>query len=401
MSHRASYWKTTGIALFSAAACIAGIAAVQHAGMAPALTIAATIGLLIVVTPALIVVFGGLVCLWRDSLQAEGRRDPLASLAVCERPPGAFRFLLGARLRPGDLVRVRAPHEIEITLDENGALEGLPYMSEMRRYSGAVYRVHRRVDYINDMRNKTGLRRIRGVVTLTDVRCAGSDHGGCQAECQILWKDTWLERVANGQHAPNPGEHDVSQSDASPVRVAAGEGPYLCQMTALWEASEVAASGLIATLRPWLCGNVGTAHYLIALLTRAFGWVQSVRRGVGFPYMPPETAKGVTPNAELQLQPGNAVIVRRTEEIAATLIAGRNRGLWFDRDMVRFCGQPGIVHRRVSRLIHEGTGKMVVMKTPALVLKNVAATGEFLNLCPQHEYIYWREIWLKRAGETT
>jgi hypothetical protein len=38
---------------------------------------------------------------------------------------------------------------------------------------------------------------------------------------------------------------------------------------------------------------------------------------------------------------------------------------------------------------------MVVMKTPCVILDNVVATGEFLRLCPQHEYIFWREIWLR------
>lgn len=32
-------------------------------------------------------------------------------------------------------------------------------------------------------------------VHLTDVRCDGRAHGGCQAGCLIFWKDAWLERV--------------------------------------------------------------------------------------------------------------------------------------------------------------------------------------------------------------
>jgi hypothetical protein len=34
-----------------------------------------------------------------------------------------------------------------------------------------------------------------------------------------------------------------------------------------------------------------------------------------------------------------------------------------------------------------------------VTLEKVIATGEFLRLCPQHEYIFWRETWLKRDEE--
>ena len=101
--------------------------------------------------------------------------------------------------------------------------------------------------------------------------------------------------------------------------------------------------------------------------------------------------------ADSHLRAGDRVQVRSKDEIARTLVNGRNKGLWFDRDMIRFCGRPAIVRRRVNRIIHEGTGKMVVLKTPCLALEGVIATGEFLRLCPQHEYIFWREAWLARS----
>ena len=104
--------------------------------------------------------------------------------------------------------------------------------------------------------------------------------------------------------------------------------------------------------------------------------------------MPHYPTKGQTPAADQQFDAGDAVVVRSKDEIARTLVNGRNKGLWFDRDMIRFCGRPAIVRRRVDRIIHEATGKMVVMKTPCLALEDVIATGEFLRLCPQHEYIF-------------
>ena len=87
--------------------------------------------------------------------------------------------------------------------------------------------------------------------------------------------------------------------------------------------------------------------------------------------------------------------LRSREGIAATLKNSRARGLWFDRDMVRFCGRPAVLRKHVHRVIHEATGAMVVMKSPCVTLDNVVATGEFLRLCSQHEYIFWRETWLQ------
>ncbi len=117
-------------------------------------------------------------------------------------------------------------------------MAGLPFMPEMEPFCEKVFRVHRRVDHINDMRNKTGLRRIRDVVTLTDVRCSGSAHGGCQAECQILWNDAWLRKVPNYQ--PAKAVEEPRWSDPHPNRAADLEKSnptYFCQMTALWDAS--------------------------------------------------------------------------------------------------------------------------------------------------------------------
>src|SRR5256885_13121004 len=107
-----------------------------------------------------------------------------------------LRFLLGSAPRPGDLVEVRTWAEIERTLDASGTLDGLPFMPEMRAFSGRTFRVHRRVDKINDMRHKTGLRRMLRALTLTDARCSGAHHGGCQAECQTLREDAGLNRGA-------------------------------------------------------------------------------------------------------------------------------------------------------------------------------------------------------------
>lgn len=312
-----------------------------------------------------------------------------------------LRFLLGPALRPGDIVQVKSRQQIMETLDASGACEGLPFMQEMESFCGKTFRVHRRIDKINDMRNKTGLRRMRNAVTLTEVRCTGAAHGGCQAECQILWKDGWLAKVPRERAAVAVDTNETPLDGLNDARQPRDRGTaYICQMTRLWEASEpMSRFDVRQDLRPLLEGNIALGAYLIAILTRIFNIAQRMRGGVAYPYLPPSPTAGTTPTSDRHFRPGDVVLVRTKEQIANTLVNGRNKGLWFDPEMIRFCRQPVVVRKRVERLIHEGTGMMVHMKTPCLMLSNVLATGEFLRLCPQHEYIFWREIWLTPADE--
>lgn len=411
MKHRASYWTTT-LAAFAAAAGTAELWRIVPP-LPGRLDFVLLLALELAFVAFSLVAAGGLVCLWRDARVVSGKGDLLALSAAPTRGLLArlgLRSLLGRAPRPGDCVQVRALDEILATLDVDGTLDGLPFMPEMRAYCGRTFRVHRRIDKVNDMRHKTGLRRMHDAVTLTAVRCSGAAHGGCQAACQILWKDRWLERVP-APRAQLPGNAraerlgrdprgdpvDVS-AEAPPQLVDDRDRAYICQMTRVWEASHpMSPHDPRQLLRPLLCGNVRFTDWTLVLLTRLFRRVQAWRGGAGFPYMPPSPASGATPPSTLQLQPAERVEVLGREAIASTLVKSRNRGLWFDADMVRFCGRRAVVHRRVERVIHESTGKMVVMKTPSIVLEDVIATGEYLRLCPQHEYIFWREAWLRRT----
>ena len=78
----------------------------------------------------------------------------------------------------------------------------------------------------------------------------------------------------------------------------------------------------------------------------------------------------------LGLQPGERVRVKRKEEIVATLDANNaNRGMSFDGEMLRYCGQEARVLRRVERIIDEKTGRMLRFKNPCIVLDDVTCTG--------------------------
>ena len=344
--------------------------------------------------------------MWRDSREIEGKPDVFARYANRVHPRSllsrlGLRFLQGAALRTGDLVRGKDLAEIEQTLDEKRATDELPFMPEMELFCGRVYRVHRRVDKINDMRNKTGLRHVREAVTLTDIRCSGAQHGGCQAECQIIWKEAWLEKVPRREHEAESTPSDI-MPESQPHGPVSGDDDttYFCQMTRLWEASDkMPAFDFRQDLRSVFSGNIGFVPFLLAMLTRLFNIVQSWRGGNHYPYMPPVADAGRTPGCDLGLEAGDRVTIRSKQAIAGTLVSGRNRGLWYDRDMIRFSNQPAIVRKRVSRVIDERTGRMVVFKMPCIALEGIVGTGEFLRFCPQHEYIFWREIWLQPAVE--
>jgi hypothetical protein len=316
----------------------------------------------------------------------------------------ALRRLLGApRLAVGDWVRIKSLAEIESTLDASGCLESLPFMPEMRKYCGQTVRVYRSVDKVYDYGGKKDLRRMEGVVLLLGLRCDGAAHGGCQAACYLLWKTAWLEKTSDG-------------ADISPAHIAThmhaervADTPdsmsqtYKCQYTQIVAASRpLRPSSLRQYLRPLVAGNVTLPAFAVAIATSLFNRLQRARGGVGFPWIGKRS--DTAPEPELRLRVGELVQVRSGPDIAATLNASnRNKGLWFDRDMLKYAGRQFRVSARVERIIDDATGKMVRMKAPCIILEGVDNSGEFLRFSAQHDYVFWREAWLKRpdAGSDT
>ena len=74
----------------------------------------------------------------------------------------------------------------------------------------------------------------------------------------------------------------------------------------------------------------------------------------------------------------------------------KNRGLWFDRDMLKHAGQAYRVRGRIEKIIDVKSGEMIAMKTPCIALEGVHYSGEFQGFGEQHDYLYWREAWLER-----
>jgi hypothetical protein len=368
-----------------------------------------------------LVMAGALISLHRDSLERRGMpyvgrpREWHGGFVV-----RGFRVLLrglralGGRrpgqldLRAGELVEIRSREEILATLDGRGERDSLPFMPEMEALCGRQARVFRRVDKIFDWILSSGLRRMRDTVILEGLRCDGSYHGGCQADCPTLWKEAWLRRVATKQKPPvtrvtrsgSSAELDLRQF-TSRIDAETSEPRFVCQLTKLPEAT---------TPTPWndprnhirelLDGNVRIDAFLSFIAILLFN---SVQRRCGRERFPFRTPSGLqtTPHVVLNLQPGELVRIRGKHEIERTLNAQfKNRGLWFDKELTRFCGGKHRVLARVNRQIDERSGKIITFTNPCITLEGVTATGEYHEFAPLDERIYWREIWLERiTGE--
>jgi hypothetical protein len=331
-------------------------------------------------------------------------------------------------LRAGELIEVRSQAEILETLDKNGRLDSLPFMPEMLEYCGRRLRVYKRADKTCDYTQEWSIRRVTDAVHLEDGRCDGSGHSGCEASCLIFWKEAWLKRAASdtvsAENLSKPVTKPAKRSGlctvedilaASCVTSPQGEVTYACQATdvtkftsymSFWDPRQY--------IRDLRSGNLDSGHahssrghrildMVIAVLRLLqssiiglFNDVQQKRQGSRYPFI--EGTATVTPTERLNLQPGELVQVRSKEEIVATLDkTQRNRGLWFDSEMLPYCGGIYRVLRCVHHIVDEKTGKMISMKNPCIVLHGVVCKSEFHRLCPRAIYPYWREAWLTRA----
>lgn len=337
---------------------------------------------------------------WHGGFVVRGARALLRGLHTLRgRRPGQLD------LRAGELVEIRSREEILATLDCRGEFDSLPFMPEMEAWCGRQARVFRRVDKIFDWITLSGLRRMRDTVILEGLRCDGSYHRGCQADCPTLWKEVWLRRVSKKLKRP------VMQVTASTVQVdlrqfttrvdaETSETRFVCQLARLPEATTpMPWNDPRSWLRELLTGNVRIGPLFVFIAIRSFNSVQRRCRRARFPLLVPSQMQ-MTPHAALNLQPGELVRIKGKHEIERTLNTQfKNRGLWFDTEMTRFCGGTYRVLSRVDRQIDERTGKFIIFTNPCITLEGVTATGEYHEFAPLDERIYWREIWVERIAD--
>lgn len=339
-------------------------------------------------------------------------------------------FTLG--LRAGELVQVRTKEEILATLDANGRLDELPFMPEMLRYCGKQMRVGKRAHKTCDPAIGIGGRRMSRTVHLENVRCNGSAHDGCEAGCLIFWKEAWLKRLDADLAVPDAGAragrvHCTEETLRTGVKIPAAPGEteptYMCQNTQIkfatqplpwWDVRQyiedytsgnVSLSQLVAGLLYSIWRTIAEAGVGVGSLMRwSYDTFQRAIGGTPYPVRPFGVPKGTpVPRAQLGLQPGEFVRVKPYREILKTLDSTyRNRGLYFDAEMVPFTEREYQVDRLQKQIIDEKSCKMIRFKTDAIILKDVVCEARYAicrRFCPRAIYPYWREIWLERVQE--
>jgi hypothetical protein len=327
---------------------------------------------------------------------------------------GARPAILG--LKVGDLVEVRSAEEILATLDERGELENLPFMPEMLAFCGQRLTVHKVAHKLCDTISRSGMRRMTNAVHLTNSRCDGSAHGGCQTACSLYWKEQWLRRVdPDSPHTPSAQSEGrrmlpILEINSRKAPEPDGEVRYSCQATELLRAAPTCLPfrDLGQYVEDVKSGNAGVLSVLRAFGVGLFNRLQHVSKKVlperlwfrdGLPWLFLKGGLvGRTPTGKLDLQPGELVRIKPKEEILATLDENRlNRGLGFDEEMSRFCGRIAVVQSRVERCIDEKNGRMLTMKSPCITLENNVCEGVYTVSCPREFVPFWREIWLERV----
>lgn len=299
-------------------------------------------------------------------------------------------------LRRGDVVRVRSREEILATLDADGTIGGLPFMPEMLQFCGTEQTIHASAHKTCDTVEHLGRsREVPSAVHLAGVRCDGSAHGGCQAQCMLFWRDEWLD---TGPLKQNQG------ASMGTLKASTQDGEfYRCQATALRTASKPLPT---TRLRQYVTDvrsrNVTPARLVKGLFVAFFNLYQwraprwtRLFGGQTFPfYRGTGTGKR---RASGDIQVGDLVEVRSKAEIMATLSpANKNGGMLFDGEMLPFCGRQARVERKVDQIIDEPTGRMLKLND-CLVLEDVVCKGDYHRFCPRAGLPYWREAWLRKV----
>lgn len=311
-------------------------------------------------------------------------------------------------VKAGDRVELRPPAEILASLDDEARLEGVPFMPEMLQYFGSAYTVSARVERACDTICNTGARRLPGTVMLEDLRCDGSGHAGCQAECRIYWKEAWLQAAARqaGEDVTKDPVYEELRRRVEAGAVASESTPearvFRCQATELVRASDpVGWWSARSIVNELTSGNVGVRRF-ISVVTRIV--VEELGRRLRVfssdPFRSHEKGGSKTPGpAPYEFRPGELVQIRSKAEVGPTLSPeGKNRGLWFDREMLAFCGKTARVRTKVERFVDERTGRFIELSSDCYLLDGVvcdSARSEGRWFCPRAIYPWWRAAWLK------
>uniref|UniRef100_A0A832D116 Uncharacterized protein n=1 Tax=Ignavibacterium album TaxID=591197 RepID=A0A832D116_9BACT len=299
-------------------------------------------------------------------------------------------------LKVNTKVRVKSPQEIFKTLDENGCKDNLPFMPEMLQYCGREFIISGKVEktcvdnptmYMAEFINND-------VYFLSDLRCSGEFHDGCQRACRIFWKEDWLE-VINNNFNETSNALIASNDLSGKLKVKKNDEVYFCQSTELRNATKPLS---VKEKIQKLFQDYRNRNYSIIRLIKVvvFPLLRKFQKKIKD--TEPKGQLTTTPTEVLNLQPGELVEIKSFDEIKQTLdVSGRNKGLLFDSDMIQFCGKRFKVRSRLDKMILERNGKMIEVKN-TVILEGVTCQCFFaFGGCPRKEFQFWREVWLKRV----
>lgn len=331
---------------------------------------------------------------------------------------------------------MRSEGEILATLDQDGKLEGLPFTAEMWQFCGRQFTVRTRINRVHI--DGTGVRDIRNALILSEVRCDGQAHNGCQRACSLLFKDSWLTKAPpNGinQSAVNPSNPrpetagslrngDLPCQGQGTVLTAAtiplawwDLGPYIddvvCRTYSLYE---VATILLFRLNRKWRARDpiwrfafgpktlVNLTRMALCVLRQNIACLLRLSPSPG--QCAPEATDRQAPGSSKPtkrspaLNPGDIVEVKCMEEILATLDEKeKHHGLGFCGSMLKHCGRRYRVLAPVSRLVDERTDKEVPRIRNTYLLEGAVCDGISYLGCPRACYWMWRDAWLHKVEE--
>jgi hypothetical protein len=343
-------------------------------------------------------------------------------------------------LKAGDWVEIRSKEEILATIDEKGRLDGLPFMPQMFDFCGQRFQVFKSAHKTCDTVNQTGGRVLPETVHLDQLRCNGAAFGGCKAACLLFWKEAWLRRVEDGADMssagpdplPSTGEQSSIRTTEADVAAATivsdgDDGPtYSCQATELPKATKplkwwdlrqyvtdyrtgnssvwsLLKGGLYALFYSFVkaCHRARLGRPVIAAYDMWQRLIGGSPYGRKFGRIP---AGHRTPvGDQLNLMAGDIVRVKAYDEILSMLDTNnRNRGLYFDAEMVPYCGKSFQVRSVVDRIIDERTGKLISIKSNSVILDGAYCKALYSDRrmgCPRALYPFWREGWLEKITD--
>lgn len=277
-------------------------------------------------------------------------------------------------------IYVKKFDEIAGSLDHNDSFRGVQFMPEMIKYCGTRQKILAPVKRVkSDKKGFTDkLGYLRDVYLLENIFCDGEYHHKCGRKCRMLWHQEWF---APGKIPDKSRESGLKLINQDPV---------VCQATSISNAMKIFSAKFHK--------NILNLDYLreTSLLDIVQDFFYSVYYLIFSRRLNTKGALRKTPSLNLGLKAGDRVIVKSFDEIKATLDSkGRNRGLGFQTEMIKFCGCTFTVSDIMHTAISEYADKVKKVNNSVL-LDNTYCNGSFHLRCSRKCPHIWREIWLTR-----